>query len=842
MRRVAALMACAVAFAALSIPASASASPPPDWLAGFSGPSPTCRQALVGQPAANCRGSGTVESPYPLGHYAFDWHIQAGVTHPQNSIAALLEWLASLVWTVTLTALNVVLAALQWSFSLDILHGALAPLRSALHHLHDDALGRPWQTVAFGLLGLVALYHGVVRQDVAEGVVGSATAIVLIAAGLYIIQRPEQTLGPLSALANQAGGGFLAGAAAGDAAHADQGVADASAAWFDASVTRPWCAIEFGDVGFCLSRAPGGLTWGQRWLRYPSGSRQRDAEYAALAGDALPGTGHGPLGICDICIPDQTGDVSQQVAGVHRDPSRVAFQTTGATVPRAAIVMVMCVGLWCGIALIGWLTAMIALQSVVQLVLVLLAPLVCLAPALGSRGRQAAVRWLALLGFTVAGRAVYAFGLAVILALTDVLAALAARLPYGLGFVLIAASWLVAYRRRHAIFAALSGGHHRNSEELRALLAAGREAVPRAVGAAGRVKRTGRAGVSLARGALDNASGWAHRAGDRPGDSFARARRTSDRDARRERRERRRKEGRALNRLAAHEEASTQLVGVEERLAVNARDRGQVARAATLASDPQDRQALAARGTDLQGDQARLTNERDALRAKTVSPDMERTLRTVQAIVAAERESDAMTEPQAGLTKDDARSAPEAPVTASTGAPGRATLARFVSPDDVARQEPAGEAWGPGVSRWAAELPHGAAMRPEDYARLTPWERWIKKPRLLSADPSHHRLPPPGKARAEMHAKVAENDRARDERREAVNRRQRERRAARREQLERLQRQDEHVKARGERLAEKERSLREREDRLDSVRDSLVDGGASPAQKADPPAAGGPRD
>ncbi|PZR68108.1 MAG: hypothetical protein DLM63_05025 [Solirubrobacterales bacterium] len=613
--RVRALAAAAVALSVALLapaPALAGSKGAPDWLETFTGPSPLCASAIHGAPSTNCRATGKVETPYPLGHYQFDWHITTGPTHWQNDVAALIQWLSSLCWTLTLTVLEVVLAALQWAFSLDIVHSALAPLRETLHRVHDDVLGAPWQTVALGVLALGALYHGMVRQDLAESVLGSALAIVMIGVGLYLIQRPTETLGPFSQLANETAGGFLAGAATGDPTHPDQGVAAASASIFDTAVTRPWCAIEFGDVSFCLSPAPGAMTWAQRWLRYAPGTPERDAEYDALAGNPLPGAGFTPFGLLPFLAPTRNTSHDHQVAGVHRQPQRVAFQTEPATVFRATIVIVMCAGLWCCILLIGWLTALLLAQSIFELALVLVTPAVCLAPAFGRRGRGYFVRWLGLLAFTVVGRAVYAFALAIVISVTAVLARVASALPYGIGWALMTGAWLLAFRHRDALFASLTGGRHRGAE-VRALLAAPRGAVHGAIGVAGLAQRTTRrTGAALstpAQGAL----AWA--AGD--GQGSARAEGAARSTARRMRKQEAAMAERQVadwrGRLEDHDRAKARREKIDSTLALNAFEQAKLDAELALPGDPARQLELAASRRRLEAERIGLTAERSGL-------------------------------------------------------------------------------------------------------------------------------------------------------------------------------------------------------------------------------------
>src|SRR5207244_7821868 len=78
---------------------------------------------------------------------------------------------------------------------------------------------------------------------------------------------------------------------------------------FSTMVLRPWCAIEFGNVAWCLAHAPGDpLTRAERWLRFEPGTPERNAEYNVIYSNGS-------------YKPDDP-KLQRQLAGYKVDPTR----------------------------------------------------------------------------------------------------------------------------------------------------------------------------------------------------------------------------------------------------------------------------------------------------------------------------------------------------------------------------------------------------------------------------------------------------------------------------------------------------------------------------------------
>jgi type IV secretory pathway VirB2 component (pilin) len=365
-----------------------------DEFRALGGGSPFCSRQLSGAAARNCRSSGALAHPYPIGNYGLDVHINTGVTRIESNLMLALQTLAALCWLGLLYLMQGVLLLLEWAFSLDLLGSALADVRRALLGLHQSVLGQPWFSLAIAVAGLWGIWRGFVQRRTIETVAGLAATVALMLVALVLIQSPDQTVGEASRMANEASLGLLAGASTSSVAGGERAFGNAATRVFDSLVLRPWCALEFGDVRFCLARPPGDVpeqlksdaqqsrSVADLWLRFPAGGAERNQLYERWRGDDNP-----------------------------LQP-KVRLQKEGQTATRIALVLLIAIGLLGASCLLGWLGFKLLLQAVMALLLLLAAPAMLLAPAFGDSGRGIFVGWAKRLLAALVAKAVFALLLA----------------------------------------------------------------------------------------------------------------------------------------------------------------------------------------------------------------------------------------------------------------------------------------------------------------------------------------------------------------------------------------------------------------------------------------------
>jgi hypothetical protein len=218
--------------------------------------SPMCR-AAVGEAAlsrtseSNCRTSGFEAAPAPTGNYAFDIHINTGVTKLDNDVAATFQNLLQLAWTVLVAAVHGVVVMIEWCYTIDLLgSSAMGGVATGLRET-QATFTQPWLVVVLAVASILAAYHGLVRRRVAETVGQALLMLAMMAGGLWVIMDPAGTVGSLAQWANQAGLGALGAVAAGTPNHSNRTLADSMGSVFSGAVAGPWCYMEFGNVAWC---------------------------------------------------------------------------------------------------------------------------------------------------------------------------------------------------------------------------------------------------------------------------------------------------------------------------------------------------------------------------------------------------------------------------------------------------------------------------------------------------------------------------------------------------------------------------------------------------------------
>src|SRR4051794_9205051 len=261
---------------------------------------------------------------------------------------------------------------------------------------------------------------------------------------LLIVHDPAGTVGKVGDWGDSAGHEVASGVAGAvqprSQAQADEDGLDRGAqAIFDTIVLRPWCALEFGDVDFCLSKPPtdpryydgagefrdnaaAAATVADLWLRFPANGTERNKLYESWKKD---------------------GDTATQ--------SRVEMMQGQSTGKRLALPAIIVAGLLGALLLLGWIAFWLIAFAAIALFFLLLAPFVFLLPALGESGRCGFVTWgKRLLGALIA-KLLYAIVLGIVIYVAAVIAELGD--PGGLGWlgvwVLEAIFWWVAFIKRH---------------------------------------------------------------------------------------------------------------------------------------------------------------------------------------------------------------------------------------------------------------------------------------------------------------------------------------------------------------------------------------------------------
>jgi hypothetical protein len=459
-------------------------------LAGNGLRSPLCEDGEGDLPASavrDCRATMFEAAQAPSGDYAFDVHIDTGLSHTGNYLPLAFQDTAQLVWTSLVAIVHGLIVLLDWCFTLDLLNSpAMAGVGRALRAT-EATFTQPWLAAMLAIASIGALYHGLIRRRVAQTLGEVALMVAMMAGGLWVIVNPTGTVGVLGAWANEVGLGALGAVTAGTPAHPQRTLAEANQYVFSSAIDGPWCYLEFNDVSWCENparlepklrdaalniakhereqvgcepRLPESLAIELGMpVCVPAGSAQakalrRSAQLLLSArtnGDlflALPANGRARNSINEewslyhaLCGGGEpcTGPAAAQAeARTERG--------TGARMVGMAFIAAGLLGM---ILSLGFIALRLLHAAIVSLVCLLLTPMAVLAPALGEGGRGAFRAWATRLLGAVLSKVVFGFLLGAVLETERTLASVG--LGWWTQWVLISAMWWVGFLSRHRL-------------------------------------------------------------------------------------------------------------------------------------------------------------------------------------------------------------------------------------------------------------------------------------------------------------------------------------------------------------------------------------------------------
>jgi len=476
----------------------------PDPLAdnGFS--SPLCRepqlsQQLSARQRAACGASGTAASSAPIGNYAFDIHIDTGLSNLTGAFpAALQDFLLTPVWIAVVWLTHALVIAFDWAYSLDLLGGSrMGTVARTLRHA-EGAFTGPWLAPVLAAAAIATTYRGLVQRRVSETMTAAASMALLMVVALGLLADPDGTVGGASRWVNQASLGSLAAISGGSPARPQRSLADGTGAIFDSAVNSPWCYLEFGDVAWCRDRrrldpalrlaarrlaqadlvaarchptSAGGLTCDSGPAAGDSGAQREIAgvRLARTNGElflAFPANGPARNSINDPNSLLRILCNSDNATACHGPTvAQAEFRTGHGTLARAGGLLLICIGAMGMLALLAFLAIRLVGAALLILLYLLLTPLAVLAPALGETGRAAFRAWgTRLLGALIA-KLIYSVYLGAVLLAVRVLDHMGS-LGWWTQWMLIAALWWVAFQNRGAVLGLALVNHRGTAQRL----------------------------------------------------------------------------------------------------------------------------------------------------------------------------------------------------------------------------------------------------------------------------------------------------------------------------------------------------------------------------------------
>ena len=280
--------------------------------------------------------------------------------------------------------------------------------------------------VAIAVAGLWGIWRGLVQRRTIETLGGLAVTVLLMVGGAGRDRRPRPARSATHRSSRTRDRSDILSAASTGRVKRPGRVSSRTrcTALFDSLVLEPWCALEFGDVEWCLAhpRNTSSLTNADVWLAFPAQSGQRESLYKLTKGESArqragSSAARSPSAICSAApatsppaarsarcsasrssgrqaLQGRDAKLSARVQDlVQKDPERVRIQEGGGTFPRIALLALIALGMLGASALLAYVGVRLLLAAILSLILLLLAPAMLLAPAFGESGRATFIAW-----------------------------------------------------------------------------------------------------------------------------------------------------------------------------------------------------------------------------------------------------------------------------------------------------------------------------------------------------------------------------------------------------------------------------------------------------------------
>jgi hypothetical protein len=457
--------------------------------------SPLCDGAkaseLSNTARSNCQTSGFVGAPAPTNNYDLDVNIGTGTLGVGDGqlLSVIQDVFIAPVWEGLVWLMHALVVMLQWCYTLELLGSSMtSSLRSSLGQA-QASFTEPWLALVLSAASVLAVYNGLIRRRISETLGQALLTIAMMAIGLWLIADPLGTIGTVSRFANKASLGTFDAVAQGTTANASRTLGDSMRALFTGAIEVPWCYMEFGDVRWCSDPAmiePRLRTAALRIVASeqaklscqpslthplchksssPAPALQRTNELVREAATngalflAFPANGPERNSTKDsnslLHVLCQSEDDSKCGGATA---TQAEFRSDGGTFPRMLGIALIAIGVL-GMAMLFGLIAMHLLVSALfSLFMLLLAPFVVLAPALGDTGRAVFSGWLTRMLGAVCSKLIFSFLLGALLTMQRILASLH-QLGWWTQWLLISTFWwFVFLKRNQALEFVRSGG------------------------------------------------------------------------------------------------------------------------------------------------------------------------------------------------------------------------------------------------------------------------------------------------------------------------------------------------------------------------------------------------
>lgn len=397
-------------------------------------------------------GGESKSHPFPLDNYGLDEQVQFGITHLGNIFDAVTQWVVQMIWFGLLYVFNGIMVMLQWAFSLDLLQSSMSKLTEALQVMREH-IDTPWGLCAVAAMALWGIWNGLVRKKSIDTLRGLLVSVLCMSALLVVIGNPVETLGQFTSAANGASTEMLDSITSGSVSEPQQAVGSTEETLFNTVILRPWCALQFGDVDYCLSKPKGiNQSVADTWLQAQPDSEWRTSLWNITKSKNAEEAEEEEFGQNPPGSDTNLGNM-YNLAG---HPERVEMISGGgaSSMARLGLLVLIVVGLLGAICLFTYLAVRLLMAALFVLVLAMFAPAMFLVAALGESGRASVVAWATRLLGSILTKVVFALFLAVIVAASNLVTDL--NLGFFPTWIVFIAFWWGVLLKRKDLLALLS--------------------------------------------------------------------------------------------------------------------------------------------------------------------------------------------------------------------------------------------------------------------------------------------------------------------------------------------------------------------------------------------------
>jgi hypothetical protein len=435
-----------------------------DPISGLGIRNPACdRPAEIRDPATltACRDSGTPEGLYPASNYGFDVFIDTGIDAPTGTFVKGFVMILNGIWLGLIFVLKLVLTLLGLAFGLNPFGDGqtMTRIATAVRGFYEH-LTVPWLDALIVSIGIGLAWKGLVKRELASGIGGTLASVAVLVVGMWVVNRPAETVGQLASAADDVALSVIAAPQDGSISRPTGSYAEAMSATWSRLVEVPFAGLDFSDVRWAMGPPPkeavqkAGQTYCQD-VGVPPLLGIVAAQNGACERLARKRFGE-PRRVIDLYLRSSPGSPSRQALWDYFDhqaadqyKAKVAAQGGDGALTRLAMLALFAVGLIGAVLLLAWLAIRLFMQAAIAFFLLLVAPIALFFPAFGDAGRSAFRTWaLTLLGAVVA-KVIYAAFLAVVLLGITILGGSAGGAT---GFLLAAAfAWAIFLKRAELV-------------------------------------------------------------------------------------------------------------------------------------------------------------------------------------------------------------------------------------------------------------------------------------------------------------------------------------------------------------------------------------------------------